>query len=262
MDFFQAFNSASDQMHLNTFKELDIDQIASSEINSVIDFKLWSETLELQKKFNNEVAPGWQTDIRNEKYDYWMAVLDETVEVLGSRHWKWWKNSNKMGEVDWDNVNVELIDIFHFVISLCLQQELQNTVFLQLVNLEMHKEELNRKRDPEFFKDFWEEFLMAVHMKLLPVIVVRLVEYWYRAGGDAESLFREYRIKASLNKIRQEFGYGGNTYEKMWLDKDTNEYVEDNVMAGKLLTDVPIDEQTIQIMTDILRNYYLEYNAI
>jgi len=257
MNIFQAFNSNIPEINTDVFNDLEIDQIKSSEINTVIDFDIWLETIELQKEFNNKVAPGWMQDINQKQYNFWMAILDETVEVLNSKHWKWWKNSDNMHKVDWKNVNVELIDIFHFVMSICIQNNLQNTLFLQLVNMEMHKEELQKIKDEEFFDGFWEDFLMAVQMKLLPVVVVRLVEYWYRAGGDAESLFREYRIKASLNKIRQEFGYSQNAYEKIWLDVDTGTKAEDNVIAGKILTEVPIDKDTIDNMCGILRNYYL-----
>jgi hypothetical protein len=134
---------------------------------------------------------------------------------------------------------------------------------MQMVNMEMNKESLTKIKDDKFFQDFWEEFLMGVQMKLLPVVAVRLVEYWYRSGKDVNDLFREYRIKASLNKIRQEFGYGlTNSYQKMWVDIDTNEIVEDNVIAGKITTDVPLNGDTIEIMTKILKDYYLKNVAI
>jgi dimeric dUTPase (all-alpha-NTP-PPase superfamily) len=263
MDILEAFSNMASQMTSPKFNQLDIDQIRSNELNGIIDYDLWLETIELQKSFNDQVAPGWQQDRLNKKYNYWMAVLDETVEVLNSRHWKWWKDSSKLNTVDWDNVSVELIDIFHFVLSLCIQNELQNTLFMQLVNMEMNKEDVKKIKDEKFFESFWEEFLMAVQMKLLPVIAVRLVEYWYRAGNNIDDLFREYRVKASLNKIRQEFGYGvKNSYHKMWLDTETGNLVEDNVIAHKITKEVPIDKNTIEIMTDILRDYYLKNIAI
>jgi len=244
--------------------EMDITQIMNSELNEVVDYGLWLETVELQKSFNNSIVPDWQSDKNHKKYDYWMAVLDETVEVLGSRHWKWWKNSTKMGEVDWDNIKVELIDIFHFLLSIAIQQNVEHILFSQLVNLEMTKDEAPIEiRSDKFFEEFWSEFLMGVQMKILPITCIKLIEFWYKAGGNAEELFMEYRIKAALNNIRQEFGYGAaNTYEKMWFDPNTGKKVEDNVIAWQLASDVPLTEQTTDIITDRLKNYYLEHVAI
>jgi len=257
------FNKMANEITTNVAKELDMTEVISSEMSGIIDYGLWLETVEIQKKFNNSIAPDWQMDKDHLKYDFWMAVLDETVEVLGSRHWKWWKNSNEMGKVDWDNIKVELIDIFHFLLSIAIQHDMEHIIFSQLVNMEMSKDEHSVARDDKFFDDFWNEFLMAVQMKILPVACIKLVEFWYRAGGDTTELFKEYRIKAALNNIRQEFGYGAaNTYQKMWLDKETSEKVEDNVIAWKLAKDVDLDADTTKTITDKLRNYYLEHVAI
>jgi hypothetical protein len=236
----------------------------NSELNNVVDYGLWAETVQLQKDFNEGIAPGWQLDKQHHKYDFWMAVLDETVEVLGSRHWKWWKNSNKMGEVDWDNIKVELIDIFHFLLSIAIQQDLDHVLFSHMVSMEISKEESPIEiRGDRFFEDFWNDFLMAVQMKILPIACLKLVEFWYKAGGDANELFKEYRIKAALNNIRQEFGYGAaNSYEKMWPDVDNGDKAEDNVIAWRLAQDVALNENTTNVITERLRNYYVEHVAI
>jgi dimeric dUTPase (all-alpha-NTP-PPase superfamily) len=265
MDIFKTLDKMSNRFNIGALPDIEIDQLKATELSAVIDYELWLETIELQKEFNTQVAPDWASDRLGKKYNFWMGILDETAEVLNSRHWKWWKNRDQMGNVDWDNVKVELIDIFHFTLSICIQNNMENTLFMQLVNLEMNKDNtsINHKvKDPEFFDDFWEEFLMAVQMKLLPVLIIRLVEYWYRAGGDANTLFREYRIKAALNKIRQEFGYSSkNSYEKMWPNK-SGKMVEDNVMAVELTKDIPIDKDTVDNMKKVLRDYYLQNIAI
>lgn len=258
MDIFDNFSKMSNLVTGQIKQDIDINQVMSEELGGVVDFGLWLETVDIQKAFNNKVAPGWLQD--KEKYDYWMAILDETVEVLGSKHWKWWKKDKELGEIDWDNVQVEIIDLFHFILSVAIQQGTQHILFTQLVNLEMNKE-TQVIRDDAFFKSFWDEFMIAVQNKLLPLAAVRIIEYWYRTGGDAAQLFMEYRVKSALNNIRQEFGYG-TTYQKIWLDAETGQNVEDNVIAKKLARGVELNTHTVATLEDKLRDYYLTNVAI
>ena len=267
MDKVSAFIKFTDMVNqkLGDTENIDISKIISSEMGDIINFNIWQETIELQKEFNDKVAPGWQLDLHNKKYDFWMAVLDETVEVLNSKHWKWWKNSDEMGNIDWNNIQVELIDLFHFILSLTIQNDMESVVFTQLINAEINKEEMfkNKIKDKSFFTDFWNNFLMAVQMKNLPLLAVYWVEFWYRAGGSLNRLFLEYRLKAALNNIRQEYGYGkANTYQKLWVDIETGEKVEDNVIAWKLAKDLEINENLSEEITTRLRKYYLEHVAI
>lgn len=269
MDMYEAFSHMASSLKGQVGANIDVGQVMNSELNEVVDFNMWLETVEIQKVFNNSVAPGWQLDRGQDKYNYWMAILDETVEVLGSKHWKWWKDKNKMNQVDWDNVKVELVDIFHFVLSIAIQHESQHIIFSQIVNLEMNrlnpdsqKTTTPRIQDKDFFKNFWDEFLMAVQYKNLPLVAVRMVEYWYRAGGTAEDLFMHYRIKSALNEVRQEFGYGTSTYAKNWLDVQTGEMVEDNVIAGKLAQGIELNEDTVKNIKESLTKYYLKHVSV
>jgi len=263
MDLFESFSKMANQVNGQIDEKIDINEIMNTELQGVVDFAMWMETVELQKEFNNSVAPGWQTDVKHLKYDYWMAITDEAIEVLGSKHWKWWKDSSKMGEIDWDNVNVELIDLFLFTMSIAIQQDAQHLIFSQLVNMEMNKETMVIRPD-DFFDDFRERFLgIAVANKNLALAAVFLVEFWFKAGGSAHQLFMEFRVKSALNKIRQEYGYGKkNSYHKMWLDTETGNMVEDNVIAHKLADGVDLDENTISNIFDLLETYYLENVAV
>ncbi|MEO2160588.1 MAG: dUTPase, partial [bacterium] len=157
MDLFESFGNMKNIVQGQLSQDIDIHKVMASEISGVVDFELWQETVDIQKKFNDLVAAGWnsRTPETSEKFDFWMAILDETVEVLGSRHWKWWKKGKDVGEVDWDNVRVELVDLFHFILSICIQHDSETILFQQLVNMEMNNE--NQKiKDDDFFKDFWD----------------------------------------------------------------------------------------------------------
>jgi hypothetical protein len=262
MDFIPAMNSMLKEINSKIDHEINIDQILGSELSNIIDYNLWIETIELQKKFNDSVAPDWIEDIQNQKYDNRMAIFDETEELLNSRHWKWWKNSNNKNKVDWENVKVELTDLFLFILSICIQRGSTEVIFAQLINLEMNKDKMTKIRDEKFFDEFWDKFLMPVQMKSLPMLSITWADFWYRSGGTAEELFMGYRIKAALNNIRQEFGYGAkNSYIKMWVD-DQGQRVEDNVMAWKLAEGVELNKDTINNITKKLRDYYLSHVAL
>ena len=67
-----------------------------------IDFDLWEETVKLQDQFNENTVQ----DLKQKKLDWWMAIIDEWNEILNSYNWKWWKDTDKFGEVDF---NVKLL---------------------------------------------------------------------------------------------------------------------------------------------------------
>jgi len=49
--------------------------------------------------------------------NYCLAVRQEVAELTDSVPWKWWAKYQKFDE---QNVRVEIVDIFHFLISLAL----------------------------------------------------------------------------------------------------------------------------------------------
>ncbi len=247
--------------------KIDINKAITSEVNGVIDYGLWLETIQIQRDFNNRVASGWERDSKQQKFNYWLAILDETLEVLTSRHWKWWKDSSKLNEVDWENVKVEMVDLFHFILSIGIQTKSEDLIFTALLGGEVEVKSDVRpsaQSNPDrFFSDFWDRFLISVQMKAFPMIVVLWVEFWTRLGFNTEDLFREYRVKAALNIVRQEFGYGSkNTYNKLWVNPASheNDLVEDNVAAYYLTKDIgdEINENSTGDFIKILRTYYLQ----
>lgn len=47
-----------------------------------------------------------------------LAIISELGEVLDETNFKWWKNPR---EIDKNALKEEIIDVFHFLISLCLK---------------------------------------------------------------------------------------------------------------------------------------------
>lgn len=50
------------------------------------------------------------------------AIITEACELRDACNWKWWKNKK---EIDWVNVEEEIIDIWHFLISVSIKVGLE-----------------------------------------------------------------------------------------------------------------------------------------
>ncbi len=47
-----------------------------------------------------------------------LAMLSELSELIDEVNFKWWKNPK---QINYDNIKEELIDVFHFFMSMCLK---------------------------------------------------------------------------------------------------------------------------------------------
>lgn len=227
--------------------------------NGVLTSKIWEETIQIQKEFNDSVSLGWEKS--TSPNNFWMAILDETIEVLSSKHWKWWKDKQNFNKIDWNNVTVELTDIFLFMLSQAIREGHEEIIYVTLASFEASGGSgpgPTKIRDEDFFEDFWSEFLMSVTLKSLPLTIVKWVEFWVRAGGTIESLIKDFRIKAVLNDVRQEFGYANGSYIKNWNGKEDNVVVWEIARSSNLI----LDETFREVLKEKVREYYLIEVAI
>ncbi len=246
----------------NDLTNFNLEELFANETSGILNYNLWKETVNLQTHFNNQVKKDWQI---NPQVDYWMAILDETTEILNSRNWKWWKDSNNFGVIDWDNVKVEMVDLFCFILSLSIKEKNVDLFYSSLLTHENLQAEYPAPKitSENFFESIWSKLMMAIFLKATPLMITNWVELWYQLGGDAKSLLMDYRIKMALNYIRQEFGYGAtNTYSKNWPSvQNKNIYIEDNKVAWGLVGDLELNENTLKNVQNILRKYYATYVA-
>ena len=73
----------------------------------------------LQKELNKRIGVDTDSFGRDEKIkwvlNYTRALSQETAELVDSVPWKWWA---KYQEFDEQNTRVEIVDLFHFLVSL------------------------------------------------------------------------------------------------------------------------------------------------
>ena len=68
--------------------------------------------LQLQGEMNTKVHSEWQ----EQEFEWYRAIWVECAELLDHYGWKWWKKQTP----DVDQIALELVDIWHFGLSLLL----------------------------------------------------------------------------------------------------------------------------------------------
>ena len=152
----------------------------------------------------------------------------EVVEAIDSFNWKHWKNIND--QPDWDNIRVELVDIWHFVMSESIRigdQDYANK-FLKL--------QPEGGFDVDILVGSLEEMLsLSVASSINPKTnnIRKIIDLFFTIIShldiDIENLYKRYVVKNQLNTFRQQNGYKDGSYIKNWGG------VEDNVVAFEIM---------------------------
>lgn len=116
------------------------------------------ELLNEQKRLNNIIVDNFD-DIINSNDDVikreWLskmfiAMICECSEFVESSGWKWWKQIPDWTDEVKHNIQVELIDILHFLLSSMIIMGMNAD---DIYNLYMKKNKLNEKRQEDGYKD-------------------------------------------------------------------------------------------------------------
>ena len=76
---------------------------------------------DLQKTFDDYIKEKRNLDYSDiEKWIRKMciAIITEACELNDACNWKWWKNKK---DIDWNNVKEEVVDLWHFLLSLSIK---------------------------------------------------------------------------------------------------------------------------------------------
>ena len=184
-----------------------------------------STKLSLQTSMNIKVDPNWV----KARYPYLRAVIIEAAEAIEHHGWKWWKKQEK----DLPQLQMELIDIWHFILSEILlrnqaDQDKSLTALTDSLSDSSTQNVINFD-DQQFLineLDLIEKFEL-----LIALSVSRRIELALFASimTDCEiswtELYCQYVGKNVLNMFRQDKGYKEGTYQKTWNGREDNEYL-------------------------------------
>lgn len=181
--------------------------------------------LRLQSGMNAKVDPDWIAA----KYPYLRAVVIEGSEAIEHHGWKWWKKQ----EMDLAQLQMELIDIWHFILSEILLQNYGNesrALSELLKGLQGSKEQSVVEFDS---RQYILRSLDLVHKLelLIALSATRRIELavfeaiMADCDMDWTMLYCQYVGKNVLNFFRQDHGYKQGNYQKVWNGREDNEYL-------------------------------------
>lgn len=179
----------------------------------------------LQRQLNIQTAgPNWNT---REDVIFENAIIAESGELLESLGYKWWKKPN----IDLANAKVEVVDLWHFAMSLLMQHHgVDDETIDGLVNIcEYPLIAVTDYFDSQSMlqRDIME-FVHVATVVREDVYESDLLMFKYGAlmgdvGLNLDALYTMYIIKNALNKFRQDNGYATGTYQKIWNGREDNE---------------------------------------
>ncbi|AXH14984.1 dUTP diphosphatase [Malaciobacter mytili] len=184
----------------------------------------------LQKELNDSTnGKNWELGINKfDKEINWLRCIHmEVSELIESTPWKHWKNIN--AEPDMNNIHVELVDIWHFLMSYILQEtnvpkavSLVNTHCIYEANEEIDVKAMVKEAEKLSY------IALAIQTNNMPSFsgIERFIDQFFRcckiSGLSFTWLQKLYIGKNCLNKFRQDNGYKEGTYKKDWNGKEDN----------------------------------------
>lgn len=166
--------------------------------------------LELQDSMNTKVNATW----REQNFAWYRAIWIECAELLDHHGWKWWKHQ----EMDREQLMLELIDIWHFGLSILIIRGEDPELLCR--DLTLGLSDVITTDFPEQLEAFTEDVL---HTKGFDAR--RFGGLMKAVGLEFEELYRSYVGKNVLNIFRQDKGYKEGSYIKIWSGKDDNEWL-------------------------------------
>ena len=167
--------------------------------------------LRMQDRMNTRVHEDWI----NQNFAWHRAIWVECAELVDHYGYKWWKKQ----EHDIEQVQLEVVDIWHFGMSAC---------FVDGQPLE----ELAAELAAEWPAEVTELGVLEASEALAGVAaldkhfsVAAFANLCAATGLPFEALFQQYLGKNVLNFFRQDHGYKDGTYRKQWDGREDNEHL-------------------------------------
>ena len=191
--------------------------------------------LQLQNQLNDATNGEKWTDgvTKNGKIINWRrCIYMECAEMVDSFSWKHWKNIDQ--EPDWANLQIEVVDVWHFIISLAIEDYSKNLRggvedlainISSLSSFEKIDVDNNSYGKQEVVIEKVENIIRLSLEKGeldLEKLIAEFFDLVLLSGLDLETLYRLYVGKNVLNQFRQDNGYKDGSYIKVWNGEEDN----------------------------------------
>ena len=188
--------------------------------------------LELQDAMNTRVHSEW----REQGFEWYRAVWVESAELMDHYGWKWWKHQKP----DVEQVTLELIDIWHFGLSILLV----NKTSLESISEQIASAQEVAKNDD--FKASLEAFT-AYTLTEKDFSISLFVALLKGMDISFDELYCGYVGKNVLNFFRQDHGYQDGSYQKIWDGREDNEHLVE-IVAGLDVNDAQFSAKLYQAL--------------
>jgi dimeric dUTPase (all-alpha-NTP-PPase superfamily) len=215
----------------------------------------------LEKMFKKQDELNIQTNGQDWGYNkdllWYRAVWTECAEMMEHTSFKWWKKES----IDLENIKLEIIDIYHFIMSDLLVsikrniiepeksfdmklEFVSNNILKIFSSCSSHRPEFNVKDFRNIIetlaKDSLEDKGMCIEELRSFIYLVCMMDM------KIEDLFKLYMGKNILNAFRQNNNYKTGGYIKIWKDnKEDNYYLNEILDAIKVINDDKIFEDSV-----------------
>lgn len=192
--------------------------------------------LDLQDSMNKKIDADWLA----KRHAYLRAVLVEATEALEHYGWKWWKKQSP----DMPQLRIELIDIWHFVLSeYLLRANGDKAAAVQSMLADWTSDAAltfdGTRYDPQALDMRQQLELLAALAAVRRLHLPLLARLFAACALTPAALFRDYVSKNVLNHFRQDRGYKTGEYKKTW------DGAEDNVHMAQILATLTEDGETL-----------------
>jgi len=191
--------------------------------------------LQLQAQLNDATnGENWtKGTTKNGKTINWRrCIYMECAEMVDSFSWKHWKSIT--AEPDWANHQIEVVDVWHFIMSLAIEDYSLNfrgsieDIALNISQLDSFSSiDVNAKSfsSQELVIEKVEELIRLAISKdklELELLISEFFDLVKLSGLNIETLYRLYVGKNILNQFRQDNGYKDGSYIKVWNGEEDN----------------------------------------
>lgn len=191
--------------------------------------------LQLQNQLNEATNGDKWTDgiTKNGKTINWRrCIYMECAEMVDSFSWKHWKSIDK--EPDWDNHQIEVVDVWHFIMSLAIEEYSKNLqggvedLGISIAQYPKFDMIITSKENFSKQEDVIEQVEKLIRLAInegkldLEKLITDFFSLVIMSGLTLDTLYRLYVGKNILNQFRQDHGYKDGSYIKVWNGEEDN----------------------------------------
>jgi len=206
------------------------------------------QMLKLQQELNDTTnGKDWEEGFtKNNKPINWnRCIYLECAELIESYPWKHWKDIN--AQPDYDNIKIEVVDIWHFIMSQALKEYKRKS----LGSIEDLSKMIESLPNFELFKscDACIEEDIYTQMSVIEILVKDIfceepiekiiqafIDIAIQSKLNLNTVYELYVGKNVLNQFRQDHGYKEGTYNKLWDGEEDNAIMQNILKLDKNIT--------------------------